>query len=111
MASVLGVADAARLLDEIPNKIRDMLGIMVAVRLLVEQGLPYIEIQTEPYPSPISYKGRYYYRSGSTKQELKGAALEQFLLRKRGRSWDGVPLPWTARLWQNFVNKQQKQSV
>ena len=38
----------------------------------------------EPYPSPISYKGEYYYRSGSTKQELKGTALERFLLKKRG---------------------------
>ena len=52
-----------------------------------------IEIRVEPYPSPISYKGEYHYRSGSTKQELKGAALEQFLLKKRGRHWDGVPEP------------------
>ena len=47
----------------------------------------------EPYPSPISYKGEYHYRSGSTKQELKGAALDRFLLRKQGRRWDAVPVP------------------
>lgn len=35
-------------------------------------------------------------RSGSTKQELKGAALDTFLLRKQGRHWDGVPLPGVA---------------
>ncbi len=52
-----------------------------------------VEIAVEPYPSPISYKGEYHYRSGSTKQELKGAALERFLLRKRGLHWDGVPDP------------------
>lgn len=41
-------------------------------------------------PYPISYKGQYHYRSGSTKQELKRAALDKFLLRKQGKHWDGV---------------------
>lgn len=41
----------------------------------------------------MSYKGEYHYRSGSTKQELKGAALDRFLLKKQGRHWDGVPVP------------------
>lgn len=41
----------------------------------------------------VSYKGEYFYRSGSTKQELKGAALHRFLLGKQGLHWDGVPLP------------------
>jgi len=56
-----------------------------------EDGKELVEIRVEAYPSPISYKGEYHYRSGSTKQELKGSALEQFLLKKRGRHWDGVP--------------------
>ena len=43
--------------------------------------------------SPVSYKGQYHYRSGSTKQELKGAALNAFLLKKYGLHWDGVPVP------------------
>ena len=29
--------------------------------------------------SPISYRGHYYQRSGSTLQEIKGAALDRFL--------------------------------
>jgi len=32
-------------------------------------------------------------RSGSTKQQLTGAALSAFLLRKLGRHWDGAPVP------------------
>lgn len=59
-------------------------------------GKELIEIQVEAYPSPISYKGEYHIRSGSTKQELKGAALDRFLLRKQGRSWDAVPVPHVA---------------
>ena len=35
----------------------------------------------------------YHYRSGSTKQELKGAALSKFLLRKHGLHWDSFPIP------------------
>lgn len=32
-------------------------------------------------------------RSGSTKQVLRGAELNRFLMRKHGRTWDDVPLP------------------
>jgi ATP-dependent DNA helicase RecG len=89
----VGVPDAHKLLEDLPNKIRDVLGIMADVHLVRKAGVDLIEIRVEPYPSPISYKGEYYYRSGSTKQELKGAALERFLLKKRGRHWDDAPEP------------------
>jgi ATP-dependent DNA helicase RecG len=89
----VGVKDAGRLMEEIPNKVRDILGIMVDVNLRQEKGRELVEIRVEAYPNPISYKGEYYYRSGSTNQMLKGAALDRFLLRKHGRTWDGVPLP------------------
>lgn len=89
----VGLPDAERLLEEIPNKVRDILGIMVEVNLHTENGNDLVEIVVEPYPSPISYKGDYYFRSGSTKQELKGAALHRFLMRKQGRHWDGAPIP------------------
>jgi ATP-dependent DNA helicase RecG len=89
----VGVANAARLLEEIPNKVRDVLGIMVAVNLVSEDGKELVEIRVDPYPSPVSYKGEYHYRSGSTKQELKGAALSHFLLKKQGLHWDAMALP------------------
>ncbi len=90
---VMGVSDAARLLEDIPNKVRDILGIVVPVNLREEGGKEWLEIVVEPYPYPVSYKGEYHLRSGSTKQELKGAALDRFLLRKQGRTWDGVRVP------------------
>ena len=90
---VVGIADAARLLEELPNKIRDLLGLVVEVNLRSEGDREYLEIVTPAYPSPISYRGHYYQRSGSTLQELKGTALDRFLLRKQGRTWDGVPVP------------------
>ena len=89
----VGVVDAKKLLEEIPNKVRDVLGILVDVNLhKTEQG-DYLEIVVEPYPNAVNYKGQYHYRSGSTKQELKGAALDKFLLQKKGKRWDGVPIP------------------
>jgi ATP-dependent DNA helicase RecG len=66
--TVLGVANAKRLLEDIPNKIKDILGIIVDVNLRVEQGKDLIEIVVEAYPYPVNYKGEYYYRSGSTRQ-------------------------------------------
>jgi ATP-dependent DNA helicase RecG len=90
---VVGVADAKKLLEEIPNKVRDILGIMVDVNLHTENKKQFIEIITTPYPNGVNYKGQYHYRSGSTKQELKGAALDKFLLERKGKRWDGVPIP------------------
>jgi ATP-dependent DNA helicase RecG len=90
---VVGVPNAGRLLVDIPNKVRDVLGIVVGVNLYKEAGKEWLEIVVEPYPHPVSYKGEYHLRSGTTKQELKCAALDRFLLRRYGRTWDAVPVP------------------
>lgn len=90
---VKGIDNAGKLLEDLPNQIRDVLGIMVAVNLHTQDSLDYLEIIVEPYPFPISLRGKYYYRSGSTLQELKGAALTKFLLERQGKKWDGVPVP------------------
>lgn len=91
--NIVGVADAKRLLEEIPNKVRDVLGILADVNLYTTAQGDFIEIIVESYPYPVNYKGQYHYRSGSTKQELKGTALDKFLLQKKGKRWDGVPIP------------------
>lgn len=66
------------------------MGITVEVNLHEEAEKHFIEILTLPYSVPISLRGRYYYRSGSTKQELTGAPLNEFLLKKSGKTWDDV---------------------
>ncbi len=92
----VGVSDYKKLMDDLPNKIRDVLGIMAEVNLREDGGLYFIEIITPPYSVPISLRGSYYYRSGSTKQELKGNALNEFLLRKSGKTWDDCLEPRAA---------------
>ena len=90
---VIGLPDAPRLLVDLPNKIRDVLGIIPSVNLETEVGREFIRIIVNPSPTPISYKGEYFFRSGATNQTLKGSSLDQFLLRKQGKTWDGVPVP------------------
>ena len=87
---VVGVADTKRLMEDIPNKIVNYLDIVADVNLLHKEDKDYIEIAVQPCNLPIAYHGIYHYRSGSTKQELKGAAFQQFLLRKMGHSWDDI---------------------
>ncbi len=73
--TVVGVRDAGRLLEDLPNKIRDLLGVVVQVNLRQEDGHDLLEVVTPAYPTPISYRGHYFQRSGSTVQDLTGAAL------------------------------------
>lgn len=91
--NVVGVKNAKKLLEELPNKITTILGIVSPVNLYQTEQGEYIEIIVEPHPNPVNYKGEYHFRSGSTKQELKGTALDKFLLQKQGKHWDGVSIP------------------
>lgn len=90
---VNGLNDAKKLLEDIPNKTKNHMGILVDVNLKTKAKKSYIEIVVEPYPNPISYLGDYHFRSGSTKQTLRGSALDKFLLQKQGKHWDGLPQP------------------
>jgi ATP-dependent DNA helicase RecG len=88
--SVSGVSNSKELLQVLPNKFRDILGIYTEINLLTENELNYLKIIIGKYEVPISYKGKYFVRVGSTVQELKGSALNDFMLKKMGRSWDSV---------------------
>lgn len=89
---VEGISDSKKLLEEIPNKVQTTMGIIVDVNLLTTSGKDYIEIVVSPSSYPVSYRGEYHYRTGSTKQQLRGAALTEFLVSKTGFKWDAVPV-------------------
>ena len=69
---IAGIRNAKKLLEDIPNKIVSTMNIIADVNLIEENGLEYIEIIVDSYPFPVNYRGKYYYRSGSTMQEIKG---------------------------------------
>lgn len=88
----VGLEDYKKLLDEIPNKTAQHLGLVIDVNLYKKGRNHYIEIDVPASDAPISYHGIFHYRSGSTKQELKGVALQNWLLRKMGKSWEDIAL-------------------
>ncbi|MDR0881067.1 MAG: putative DNA binding domain-containing protein [Candidatus Adiutrix sp.] len=90
---IVGLSDAKKLLVELPNKIRATMGIVANVNLGREAGREYIVVEVGAHPNAISYRGKYYFRSGSTNQELTGFALDELIFRKYGRTWDAVPVP------------------
>lgn len=91
--SVKGIKDSKKLLEKIPSQVTDTMGIVVDVNLCLEDGLEYLEIVVDKYPSLISYHGKYFYRSGSTMRTITGKELDRAILKSQGRTWDGMPIP------------------
>ena len=87
---IVGIADYKKMMDDLPNKIKNHLGITASVNLKTNKGNHFIEITVPSYSVAISLRGRYYIRTGSTTSELTGAALNDFLLKKSGKTWDDV---------------------
>jgi ATP-dependent DNA helicase RecG len=83
-----GLKNVKKLLEDIPNTIRNKLGIIPSVELNRKSGNDIIKITVVPSSVPISCNGKYYLRSGSTVQELQGKELADFLIRKTGITWD-----------------------
>ena len=91
--AAVGVEDAKGLLELIPSKITNTMGIVADVNLRNENGKDVIAIAVDKYPFPISYYGRYYYRSGSTMRLITGKELDRLLLKQYGKTWDGMVVP------------------
>ena len=89
---VVGLPNAKKLLEELPNKIRTTMGIVADVNLRKKGKLEYIIIKVMSHLNAISYRGRYYLRSGSTNQELTGFAIDELIFYKYGRTWDSAPV-------------------
>ncbi|MDI9597256.1 MAG: ATP-binding protein [Atribacterota bacterium] len=86
----IGVRNSKKLLEDIPNKIINKLGITPSVELIKEQNKEIICISVQPAPTMISYNGKHYIRCGSTTQEVNGTELSQLILKKAGKTWDSL---------------------
>ena len=87
----IGLENVDKLLEELPNKIRNKLSITPAVMLEETMDKKVIKIEISPSDIPISYNGKFYVRSGSTTQELQDFELLRFIMRRQGLSWDAMP--------------------
>lgn len=92
---VLELKNLNALLENLPNKIHANIGFFADVNRLTDMatGLDYIGITIQPQQEAISYNGKYYIRSGSTTQELRGQELATFLMHKTKTHWDELPEP------------------
>jgi len=88
----VGVKNAKKLLEDLPNKIINKLGITPWITTARKDKKDIIHIKVSPSSVPISYDGRYYVRSGSTTQKLKASELMDFLLKKTGKTWDDISI-------------------
>jgi len=87
---IIHLENYSYLIESIPTKIRDLMGIICNFNLLEKEDKHFIEINVLPYSVPVSLRGRYYIRSGTTNLELTGVELNEFLLKKAGKNWDDV---------------------
>ena len=104
--TVVGVPNSKKLLEDIPNKIRDTMGLVADVNLLEKDGKKYIEIRVNPSSYPVSYHGEYHYRSGSTKQQLTGIACRTLSCAKPASA--GKTSQWTISLWTIWMMRASK---
>lgn len=85
---VVGIENAQRLLEELPNKVRDLLGIMVDVYLRTDNSRHSLEIQVSAYPNPISYlmwsPGKAAVYASSLLDELFASSLPQLPVAQNG---------------------------
>jgi len=90
---ICGTADAHKLSEDIPQKIRSTMGIICPVSILItDDGKDYIRVDVDSYSFPVSFRGKYYKRSGSTLQEVSGIELDRMLLTEQRRTWDSIPV-------------------
>ena len=86
----VGIDNAKALIEILPNKINNKLGLLVDIFLNKKDNLEYIEIRVNKTYAQVSYNGKFYKRSGSNTVELNGSNLTNFLLKKYGKTWDDI---------------------
>jgi len=59
-----GVDNAERLLEELPKTVRLALGVVPSIEILTEGGREYVAVSVGASGAPVSFRGRYYLRSG-----------------------------------------------
>ncbi len=90
-SNAVDIKNIKKHLEDLPNKITSFFFIPAGVEIEQYQGKDIIKI-TVPRSPAHAYQGKFYYRAGSTTQELKGTALQRLLLEANSLSWDSMPI-------------------
>jgi len=84
------LSNIKKLLEDIPNTIRNKLQITPSVKIEEKDDREVIKITVNSSDFPVFLDGKINIRTGSTTQELKGSELTNFLLEKTGETWDSL---------------------
>ncbi|RLA73342.1 MAG: AAA family ATPase, partial [Epsilonproteobacteria bacterium] len=87
---IAGVEKVNSLLEILPNKINNRLGLLIDIRVKPFDGKDVVLIEVAKTYAPVSFNGKFYKRSGSNTIELNGSNLTNFLLQKYGKTWDDI---------------------
>ncbi len=87
---VVGVDNIKKLIEDLPNKVMNAFVVAVDLEMKEENGVPFLKMTVQKSHNALSYHGKFYARSGSTTQELKGGALQRLLLKTNNLSWDEI---------------------
>lgn len=111
--NIVGLDNAGSIFDKIPNKIRDVLGILPEIKLERKDELEYIVIRIDKYLVPISCYGKYYLRSGRSNHLATGSELDEIMLKRFGKKWETMPVPKVTikDLDEISINRFKKLSV
>ena len=88
--TVVGLQNAKKLMEDIPNKIVSKMNIYPDVRQLSREGKDIIEIEVYPSQEGVTLDGVLYKRVGATNQVLRGTALKEVL---RAEAAASIPRP------------------
>ena len=91
--NIVGLQNAKARIEDIPNTIRNKLGLFVSLIAKNEGGKDYLEIIVPKMEQPVFFDGKIYIRVGSTNQLVEGNNLIEFILRKSTATWDAVVEP------------------
>ena len=86
----VGLKDIENLSESLPNKIRNHLNIIPSVKTENISDREVIKIEVSPSEVPVSYRGRFYIRAGSTTQEVSGMELVKIIMKKQRLLWDSI---------------------
>jgi ATP-dependent DNA helicase RecG len=87
---VIGVDGIKKLIEDLPNKVMNTFVIAIDVEAGEENGKQFVKMTVHKSKNALSYHGKFYIRSGSTTQELKGGALQKLLLKANNLFWDEI---------------------
>ena len=91
-AKILGIENANKILETLPNQISDNLGLTAGVQIIKYKNVDIVQIEIHKSLAPISYHGKFYLRSGSVTREMRAQELNYFLLKQYGKTWDDIPI-------------------